>query len=165
MGPELPLCCDLDARRLLLTGLILSSILGLLLYVLSVLGIIAGINLTSHSHHIFTRSSGEMPSILRWPVLISGIWRPALLVVTLMTSRTTGLRIYTSKPVMGAINVFLKFPTGSCSIAEYRTRYTELCLRLLFEDKFTTQTSGGFVVYYVSPGKGKVTAFKPVGAL
>jgi hypothetical protein len=35
-------------------------------------------------------------------------------------------------------------------------------LRLLFNDKFTTQTSGGFVVYYVSPGKGKVTAFKPV---
>ncbi|EHL02096.1 hypothetical protein M7I_1875 [Glarea lozoyensis 74030] len=32
---------------------------------------------------------------------------------------------------------------------------------LLFNDKFTTQTSGGFVVYYVSPGKGKVTAFKP----
>lgn len=36
--------------------------------------------------------------------------------------------------------------------------------RLLFGDKFTTQTSGGFVVYYVSPGKGKVTAFKPVSA-
>ena len=34
--------------------------------------------------------------------------------------------------------------------------------RLLFSDKFTTQTSGGFVVYYVSPGKGKGTAFKPV---
>jgi hypothetical protein len=79
-----------------------------------------------------------------------------------MTSRITGLRIYTSKPVMGATSVFLKFPTGSCSVAEYYTRYTELCFRLLFSDKFTTQTSGGFVVYYVSPGKGKVTAFKPV---
>ncbi|CAG8954747.1 hypothetical protein HYFRA_00004672 [Hymenoscyphus fraxineus] len=33
--------------------------------------------------------------------------------------------------------------------------------RLLFNDKFTTQTSGGFVVYYVSDGKKKVTAFKP----
>lgn len=34
--------------------------------------------------------------------------------------------------------------------------------RELFNDKFTTQTSGGFVVYYVSDGKNKVTAFKPV---
>ncbi|KAH7416742.1 hypothetical protein BKA64DRAFT_768408 [Cadophora sp. MPI-SDFR-AT-0126] len=33
--------------------------------------------------------------------------------------------------------------------------------RELFNDKFTTQTSGGFVVYYVSDGKNKVTAFKP----
>ncbi|KAH6665448.1 hypothetical protein B0J14DRAFT_680549 [Halenospora varia] len=33
--------------------------------------------------------------------------------------------------------------------------------RLLFNDKFTTQTSGGVTVYYISPGKGKVTAFKP----
>ncbi len=36
-------------------------------------------------------------------------------------------------------------------------------LRLLFGDKFTTQTSGGITVYYISPSKGKVTAFKPVG--
>lgn len=36
--------------------------------------------------------------------------------------------------------------------------------RLLFNDKFTTQTSGGFVVYYVSDGKKKVTAFKPVSS-
>lgn len=126
---------------------------------------IAGINLTSHSHHIFTRLLEEMHSTLRWLVLILGIWRPALLAVTPMTSRIIGLRIYTSKPVMGATNVFLKSPIGSCSTDEYYTRYTELCPRLLFEDKFTTQTSGGFVVYYVSPGKGKVTAFKPVGAL
>ncbi len=33
--------------------------------------------------------------------------------------------------------------------------------RLLFGDQFTTKTKGGFVVYYVSPGKGGVTAFKP----
>ncbi len=33
--------------------------------------------------------------------------------------------------------------------------------RLLFSDQFTTKTKGGFVVYYVSPGKGGVTAFKP----
>jgi hypothetical protein len=34
--------------------------------------------------------------------------------------------------------------------------------RELFNDKYTGQTKGGFVVYYVSPGKGQVTAFKPV---
>ncbi len=34
-------------------------------------------------------------------------------------------------------------------------------LRFLFNDKFTTQTDGGVTVYYISPGKGKVTAFKP----
>lgn len=34
--------------------------------------------------------------------------------------------------------------------------------RYLFNDRFTTQTSGGVTVYYISPGKGKVTAFKPV---
>ena len=33
--------------------------------------------------------------------------------------------------------------------------------RLLFGDRFTTKTTGGFVVYYVSPGKAGVTAFKP----
>jgi len=36
--------------------------------------------------------------------------------------------------------------------------------RLLFGDEFTTKTDGGFTVYYVSPSKGGVTAFKPVGA-
>lgn len=34
--------------------------------------------------------------------------------------------------------------------------------RFLFNDRFTTQTKGGVTVYYISPGKGKVTAFKPV---
>lgn len=42
-----------------------------------------------------------------------------------------------------------------------------LCLYLqydrdLFSDKYTGKTTGGFVVYYVSGGKGDVTAFKPV---
>jgi hypothetical protein len=32
----------------------------------------------------------------------------------------------------------------------------------LFNDKYTGKTTGGFVVYYVSGGKGDVTAFKPV---
>ena len=40
-----------------------------------------------------------------------------------------------------------------------------LRFRFLFNDKFTTQTSGGVTVYYISPGKGKVTAFKPVSFL
>jgi hypothetical protein len=33
--------------------------------------------------------------------------------------------------------------------------------RDLFNDKYTGKTTGGFVVYYVSGGKGQVTAFKP----
>ena len=37
--------------------------------------------------------------------------------------------------------------------------------RFLFNDRFTTQTNGGVTVYYISPGKGKVTAFKPVRAI
>jgi hypothetical protein len=45
---------------------------------------------------------------------------------------------------------------------EHDERHATDTVRLLFNDKFTTQTSGGFVVYYFSPGKGKVTAFKPV---
>lgn len=32
----------------------------------------------------------------------------------------------------------------------------------LFNDKYTAKTTGGFVVYYVSGGKGDVTAFRPV---
>ncbi|RDL32477.1 Uncharacterized protein BP5553_08933 [Venustampulla echinocandica] len=52
-------------------------------------------------------------------------------------------------------NLYFKARNGS-----YK-RVPQIPNRLLFNDKFTTQTSGGFVVYYVSPGKGKVTAFKP----
>ncbi|WPJ67382.1 hypothetical protein SMAC4_07610 [Sordaria macrospora] len=40
-------------------------------------------------------------------------------------------------------------------------RVPQIPNRELFQDKFTAQTKGGFVVYYVSPGKGQVTAFKP----
>jgi hypothetical protein len=37
--------------------------------------------------------------------------------------------------------------------------------RDLFNDKYTGKTTGGFVVYYVSGGKGQVTAFKPVSKI
>ncbi|KAG7293471.1 hypothetical protein NEMBOFW57_003522 [Staphylotrichum longicolle] len=40
-------------------------------------------------------------------------------------------------------------------------RVPQIPNRFLFNDRFTTQTSGGVTVYYISPGKGKVTAFKP----
>jgi hypothetical protein len=43
-------------------------------------------------------------------------------------------------------------------------RVPQIPNRFLFNDKFTTQTAGGFTVYYISPGKGKVTAFKPVSS-
>ncbi|KAL2148993.1 hypothetical protein VTH82DRAFT_1679 [Thermothelomyces myriococcoides] len=66
----------------------------------------------------------------------------------------------------------------TCSYAEDRSNYwtanmyfrarngsykrvPQIPNRLLFGDEFTTKTNGGFVVYYVSPGKGGVTAFKP----
>jgi hypothetical protein len=57
-----------------------------------------------------------MPSTLRWLALISETLRLALPAATLMTYQTTGPRTYTSKPAMEATNVFLKFPTGSCSL-------------------------------------------------
>ncbi|KAK4459853.1 hypothetical protein QBC42DRAFT_230865 [Cladorrhinum samala] len=52
-------------------------------------------------------------------------------------------------------NLYFKARNGS-----YK-RVPQIPNRLLFSDRFTTQTRGGFVVYYVSPGKGGVTAFKP----
>ncbi|PVH79026.1 hypothetical protein DL98DRAFT_549841 [Cadophora sp. DSE1049] len=52
-------------------------------------------------------------------------------------------------------NLYFKARNGS-----YK-RVPQVPNRELFNDKFTTQTSGGFVVYYVSDGKNKVTAFKP----
>ncbi|KAK4183817.1 hypothetical protein QBC35DRAFT_393064 [Podospora australis] len=52
-------------------------------------------------------------------------------------------------------NLYFKARNGS-----YK-RVPQIPNRLLFGDQFTTKTAGGFVVYYVSPGKGGVTAFKP----
>jgi hypothetical protein len=40
-------------------------------------------------------------------------------------------------------------------------RVPQIPNRLLFNDKFTTQTSGGITVYYIAPKKNTVTAFKP----
>lgn len=55
-------------------------------------------------------------------------------------------------------NLYFKARNGS-----YK-RVPQVPNRDLFNDKYTPGTKGGFVVYYVSPGKSKVTAFKPVGA-
>ncbi|KAH7348864.1 hypothetical protein BKA65DRAFT_525862 [Rhexocercosporidium sp. MPI-PUGE-AT-0058] len=52
-------------------------------------------------------------------------------------------------------NLYFRARNGSLK------RVPQVPNRELFNDKFTTQTTGGFVVYYVSDGKGKVTAFKP----
>lgn len=52
-------------------------------------------------------------------------------------------------------NVYFKARNGS-----YK-RVPQVPNRFLFNDRFTTQTAGGITVYYISPGKGKVTAFKP----
>ena len=54
-------------------------------------------------------------------------------------------------------NLYFKAKNGT-----YK-RVPQVPNRDLFNDKYTGKTKGGFVVYYVSPGKGKVTAFKPVG--
>jgi len=56
-------------------------------------------------------------------------------------------------------NMYFKARNGS-----YK-RVPQIPNRLLFGDKFTTETSGGFVVYYVSPGKNGVTPFRPVSVL
>ena len=53
-------------------------------------------------------------------------------------------------------NMYFRAPNGS-----YK-RVPQIPNRFLFNDRFTTQTSGGVTVYYISPGAGKVTAFKPV---
>jgi hypothetical protein len=53
-------------------------------------------------------------------------------------------------------NVYFKARNGT-----YK-RVPQIPNRDLFSDKYTGKTTGGFVVYYVSPGKDKVTAFKPV---
>jgi hypothetical protein len=56
-------------------------------------------------------------------------------------------------------NLYFKARNGS-----YK-RVPQIPNRLLFNDKFTPATNGGVTVYYVSPGAGKVTAFKPVGSI
>ncbi|KAF2260287.1 hypothetical protein CC78DRAFT_473231 [Lojkania enalia] len=52
-------------------------------------------------------------------------------------------------------NVYFRARNGS-----YK-RVPQVPNRELFNDRYTTGTKGGFVVYYVSPGKNQVTAFKP----
>jgi hypothetical protein len=52
-------------------------------------------------------------------------------------------------------NLFFKARNGSFK------RVPQVPNRFLFNDRFTTQTAGGVTVYYISPGKGQVTAFKP----
>jgi hypothetical protein len=53
-------------------------------------------------------------------------------------------------------NVYFRAQNGS-----YK-RVPQIPNRLLFNDRFTTQTNGGVTVYYISPRAGQVTAFKPV---
>ncbi|KAK4041303.1 hypothetical protein C8A01DRAFT_45548 [Parachaetomium inaequale] len=52
------------------------------------------------------------------------------------------------------------YSDGSARNGSYK-RVPQVPNRLLFGDQFTTKTKGGFVLYYVSPPKGGVTAFKP----
>ncbi|KAL1843966.1 hypothetical protein VTJ49DRAFT_6370 [Mycothermus thermophilus] len=52
-------------------------------------------------------------------------------------------------------NLYFRAPNGS-----YK-RVPQVPNRFLFNDRFTTQTDGGVTVYYISPGRGQVTAFKP----
>ena len=81
----------------------------------------------------------------------------------------TGRRMCISRQGMGRISVFLRFLTGKSIIlihfkhGIYTFSYLP-CIRDLFNDKYTGKTTGGFVVYYVSGGKGDVTAFKPVSS-
>lgn len=56
-----------------------------------------------------------------------------------------------------------KHPTGMSEVTGNKLQVSDAG-RLLFDDHFTTKTKGGLVVYYVSPGKGKVKSFLPVRA-
>lgn len=112
------------------------------------------------------RLSAGTPSMLRCLRKISLNSRRARLAVLPTTARTTGLRTSTSRPATELTSVFLRLPTG----ISHNSRL-ELCRwipliqrqhRLLFGDRFTTQTNGGVTVYYISPGPGEVTAFQPV---
>jgi len=72
----------------------------------------------------------------------------------------------TSRLATAHIREFLKYQTGIGAHYRILKSHTyNIFFRLLFNDQFTTKTTGGFVVYYVSSGKGKVTAFKPVSSI
>jgi hypothetical protein len=62
------------------------------------------------------------------------------------TSQTIGPQTSTLKPVMAASSASRKSPLASSSI----------------NDKFTTQTKGGTVVYCIAPTKNTVTACTPI---
>lgn len=63
---------------------------------------------------------------------------------------------------MVATSVCPRCPTGMYVAARTTFVHSQFPSSELFGDKYTAKTTGGFVVYYVSPGKGQVTAFKPV---
>ena len=62
---------------------------------------------------------------------------------------------------MAASSECRKHPTGMSGATGEELAFSDRG-RLLFDDHFTTKTQGGLVVYYVSPGKGKVKSFLPV---
>ena len=65
---------------------------------------------------------------------------------------------------MEVISVFPRSRTGMWTrtvVVMFVDGSADKGYRELFNDKYTTGTKGGFVVYYVSPGKNQVTAFKP----
>jgi len=84
--------------------------------------------------------------------------------LTVGSFRIIGPRTSTSKLGTERINVSLRSPIGAHLFQGSVSQglMSNVC-RDLFNDKYTGKTKGGFVVYYVSPGKGKVTAFQPVG--
>lgn len=77
---------------------------------------------------------------------------------------TTGPRTYFTVHEMAASSECRKHPTGMSEVSGEIWPVSDTG-RLLFDDHFTTKTKGGLVVYYVSPGKGKVKSFLPVRAL
>jgi hypothetical protein len=64
---------------------------------------------------------------------------------------------------MGLISACRRFRIGMLLLLVYEGWWAMLMgCRSEFSDKFGPQMNAGFIVYYVSDGKGKVTAFKPV---
>lgn len=105
-----------------------------------------------------------MPSTHRCRRAILPRYLPVQPVAMKKIGPTTGPAMFSSARKTAASSECRKHPTGMSKVSKKNWPVFDTG-RLLFDDHFTTKTKGGLVVYYVSPGKGKVKSFLPVRAL